>query len=273
MSDIHQSGFARRKRIQHAILLIMLVSVASFLVSCRSNKAMDEKVTTSSSEVNTAKDTSSQQTTDDQTNHIIPVTHISQKNLLSAGCELVSAMMLLDHYGFHPTADEIVARTPISSLLYENGSTYGLSPNQAFIGDPQSDDGLGCYATVLTAIVNSYFWDDGEKEAINLTGTELDKLEEDYLAKSSPVIIWATVDMQEPYSGPSWILADTNETFQWISGEHCLLLVGYDDENYYFSDPYDSTGIRIYNKSVVKQRYSQLGKQAVAIHSDEGDSA
>ncbi|MFU0833818.1 MAG: Peptidase-C39-2 domain-containing protein [Oscillospiraceae bacterium] len=270
-----------RRRIFYICLLVIFSAAASFMVSFYFDKTANADITPSEesaveSETESASEsdnnTSSSQAEQENPLHMIPVAHISGENQLSTGCELVSAMMLLNHYGISTTADQIVSRTPKVSLLSEGGSVYGMSPNQAFIGDPRSSDGLGCYATVLTAVVNSYFWDNDEKEAVNLTGTELTQLAQDYLSKGSPVIIWATVDMKDPTPGPSWILADTNETFQWISGEHCLLMVGFDEERYYFNDPYDLTGVKSYSKSVVEERYRQMGKQAVAVR-DIADAA
>jgi uncharacterized protein YvpB len=264
------------KRILYFSLLFIFSAAVSFMLSFWGDKTASADISSSevSSEetaVESKQDTSSQQTVQ-ESSHIIQVAHISQTDLLPTGCELVSGMMLLDYYGIHTTADEIVERTPKVSLLSEGGKVYGMSPNQVFIGDPRSSDGLGCYATVLTAVVDSYFWDKGEKKAFNLSGTELEQLAQDYIAKDSPVIIWATVDMENPTLGPSWILADTHETFQWISEEHCLLMVGFDEENYYFNDPYDATGIRSYPKSVVEERYHQMGKQAIAVRDIEDSS-
>ena len=198
---------------------------------------------------------------------IISVPLIQQDKTLPTGCELTSAMMLLKHFGCSTTTDEIVRRTPKVALLSESGKTYGMSPNQAFIGSPRSTDGLGCYAPVVTAVVDSYFWDGGKEKAVNLTGTELDTLARNYLANGSPVLIWATVGMGEPGRGQDWILADTNEDFQWISGEHCFLMVGYDREEYYFNDPLSSGGPSGYPKALVEARYRALGKQAVSVHS------
>jgi uncharacterized protein YvpB len=207
----------------------------------------------------------SEKKTDSNSQKIISVSHISQKATLPTGCELVSAMMLLSYYGYSTTADEIIRRTPKSILLSDEDAVYGMSPNQAFIGDPRSPDGLGCYAPVVTAVIDSYFWEDGKKEAVNLTGTDLDTLARETVAKGSPVLIWATVGMKGPGQGKSWILADTGRNFQWVAGEHCLLMVGSDSEKYYFNDPLGPSSPVSYPKALVEDRYRSLGKQAVAV--------
>lgn len=45
---------------------------------------------------------------------------------------------------------------------------------------------------------------------------------------------------------------------------HCLVLTGYDDNNYYFNDPQQSKNYR-YSKSSVLTAYRALGMQAVVI--------
>ena len=53
-----------------------------------------------------------------------------------------------------------------------------------------------------------------------------------------PVVFWATLDFQPvPEKRDHWLLADGTD-FAWKCNEHCLLLVGYDDENYWFNDPW-----------------------------------
>ena len=54
-------------------------------------------------------------------------------------------------------------------------------------------------------------------------------------------------------------------TFQWISPEHCLVLVGYDDQFFYLNDPYQNRGVVAYPRETVSARYEELGQQAVVI--------
>ena len=60
-------------------------------------------------------------------------------------------------------------------------------------------------------------------------------------------------------------LQDTGETFTWISNEHCMLLVGYDEENYYFNDPYDSHGLISYPKTLAEDRHKAQYEMAVGL--------
>lgn len=53
--------------------------------------------------------------------------------------------------------------------------------------------------------------------------------------------------------GPEWKLLDSGETFCWTSNEHCMLLVGYDEEKYYFNDPYNNNGVIGYERELVEK--------------------
>ena len=59
---------------------------------------------------------------------------------------------------------------------------------------------------------------------------------------------------------------------QWIAPEHCLLLVGYDDEHYIFNDPLKSKPFTYYKKAAVEQAYAGLFSQAVIIYMDRKEA-
>ena len=86
-----------------------------------------------------------------------------------------------------------------------------------------------------------------------------------------PVICWACIDMREPVIGPQWYLFDTatnqspGEVFTWISNEHCMLLVGYDEENYYFNDPHNGNGLTGYSRKITEKRHRAQHMQAVGV--------
>ena len=77
------------------------------------------------------------------------------------------------------------------------------------------------------------------------------------------MLLWATMDMTPVKRGVEWILPQ-GEDFVWKSGEHCLVLVGYDDKYCYFNDPLSGTIVR-YKISLAEKRYNEMGKQAVVV--------
>lgn len=192
--------------------------------------------------------------------HYIDVPLISQKDAgYQTGCELVSAAMVLNYYEIPVTAQEVYE---VIEKSKGNSERLAEDPNACFIGDPVTAHGFGCYVYPLVNAMNQLIGDDWR--AVNVSDSELDYLEENYLNRGTPVIIWATINMSEPQKGDSWTLQN-GKTFEWISGEHCLVLVGADEKYYYFNDPNHEDEVIGYDKKVVKERYEQLGKQAIII--------
>lgn len=193
---------------------------------------------------------------------VIDVPLISQEECgYQTGCELVSGAMVLNYYGQEVTPQDLYEVIP-KTLSLQNADGTGADPRQVFIGDPQAIGGYGCYADPLVYAMNQLF--EEEWHAVNISGTSLTKLEEGYLAKGTPVIIWTTIHMMEPGQGNRWTLADGTE-FQWIAGEHCLVLVGADENYYYFNDPNRAGEVVGYERTTVEERYRQLGRQAIIV--------
>lgn len=72
------------------------------------------------------------------------------------------------------------------------------------------------------------------KRAEDITGMSMADMIKNYIDHDIPVIYWASIDLQETIKGPDWYLSDESR-FTWISNEHCMLLVGYDDTSLYFN--------------------------------------
>jgi uncharacterized protein YvpB len=197
---------------------------------------------------------------------VLDVPYISQKGTYATGCELVSATMVLNYYGYDVSVKDVVAETPFAELKQVNGKLTGPHPSEAFIGDPTSQDGFGCYAPVITQVMNSFFQQDSGKKAVDISGLDFDALLP-YIRKGDPVLVWATMNMTPSYAGKSWFLKRTGQKFVWPAREHCLVLVGYDQHKYYFNDPYNSNGLIGFDKDLVRQRYEELGRQAVVVES------
>ena len=101
--------------------------------------------------------------------------------------------------------------------------------------------------------------------AIDTTDTDIDTLIDYYVKRNIPVLLWASIDLSPTYAGDSWILEDTGEWYTWTAGEHCMVLVGADQNYYYFNDPYDSNGVVKYKKELVTKRWEELGKQSAVL--------
>ncbi len=185
------------------------------------------------------------------------VPFIDQNDTYPTGCESVSATMALQYLGLNITVDDFIDKLPMADIP-ANGE--GASPWEYFIGDPYSKTGYGCYAPVIESTVN-YFLSGASYTAEDIYGTSLETLCADYIQNDIPVIIWATIDMKEIVQGPSWELENGDE-FTWLQPEHSLLLVGFDENYYYFNDPLNGAQVG-YEKSAVETAYTAMGQQAV----------
>lgn len=194
----------------------------------------------------------------------IEVPYLDQSGAYPTGCESVSAVMLLQYLGYDISVDTFIEQYLEKEDFEEReGVWYGPDPRTHFCGSPYDEDSFGCYAPVICKALEKILGD--VYEVSDRTGTEIDILIREYIDQEMPVIFWACINMREPITGPQWKLKETGETFTWISNEHCMLLVGYDEEGYYFNDPYDNNGVIRYSKDVVKDRYKAQHMQAVGV--------
>lgn len=198
----------------------------------------------------------------------IEAPYINQSGCYPTGCESVSAVMLLQFLGCRITVDDFID-TYLEARAFEerDGELYGANPNAFFCGSPYDEEAMGCYAPVIQKALQRVLGD--SYEVVDETGAKTEKLLQDYIDMGMPVVFWATINMRKPFTGPEWKLLDTGETFTWISNEHCMLLVGYDEEGYYFNDPYENNGVIRYPKDVVEDRHSAQYKMAVGVRKRE----
>ncbi len=206
--------------------------------------------------------------------HIDNVTTLVQ-NRLRSGCETYACTMLLQTLGYDITEFEFADNYLYCYDVYygEDGNMYGPDMNCAFAGNVYNGYGYGINAPAMAKCMNQYLHkvDDG-KQAIALSGVSLDELCQKYVAKDIPVMVWATTYMNEPYEQFSWtvVYVDENarheigDTEVWLQNEHCMMLCGFDEENYYFGDSV-SGGISVYSKEISRERYAQLGYQAIVV--------
>ncbi|MBQ8960417.1 MAG: C39 family peptidase [Ruminococcus sp.] len=200
---------------------------------------------------------------------VLDVPYYSQAEM-PTGCELVSTSMLLAYYGYDISAFDLVNEGYVgTSILVEDknrkGSLRGGTPDEVFVGDPFDKSGYGCYSGAIFTALDSYLADEPYSPT-DLGGMSLPDICSQYIDAGTPVLVWATISMVPSFIKPenSWFVNDTDEIFSWISNEHCIVLVGYDDEYYYFNDPLKGDAIA-YGRALTEQRYSELGYQAICI--------
>lgn len=200
---------------------------------------------------------------------ILNVPYISQLRDFPNGCESCSTVMALNYAGIDITTNDFIEKyldmKPLPAVD-KNGVYSGYSPWDYFLGDPREASGLCCYAPAIVKALNK-FVDGEEYEIKEMYKVPLETLCRDYISKNIPVIIWGTMYMLEPYDmNWSWQVTDgkDGERFTWVAPIHCLLMIGYDNDNYYFNDPVSGKGIA-YSKDDTEKAYAGLYSQAIAI--------
>lgn len=187
------------------------------------------------------------------------------------GCEMISAVMVFDYYGFDVTADEFADKyLSKGKAPYKSGGIwYSSDPDEVFLGDPRSESGWGIWAKGLSRSVNNYFAKNNINANASYTYSEtLASLCDKYIDNDIPVIVWVTAYMEEPYKNVSPYIIGSNKNFTWISPNHCMVLTGYDLNGYYFNDP--MTGkCEKYSKAESENAFAGNGSQALIIQIDK----
>lgn len=212
------------------------------------------------------------------------VPFITQMPEYPSGCESISTVMLLKYYGYNISADDFIDDYLPKGYFEDsyNGMT-GPDTHSVFIGSPYSEDSLGCYPPVIEEAINKYISSLQKnskiskklknKQAVNISGVSMQYLAENYISQNQPVLVWATMYMWQPVVTYTWTVSNSadyspyndGDSYDWLANEHCLVLVGYDEYNYYFNDPLYSYGSISYNKEIFEDRYEKLGKNAVIL--------
>jgi uncharacterized protein YvpB len=196
----------------------------------------------------------------------IDAPYINQRARYPTGCESVSTVMALQYIGIDISVDtfidEYLARGN-APHMDESGGYVGVSPWKAFPGNPYTKSGWGCFAPVIKAACDKIL-DPKLYEAEIIYEATVDELCARYIQNDIPVIFWATMSMAAPRPGTSWVDEDNGEKIDWVIPMHCLLLVGYDADYYYFNDPLQSKLCK-YRKSAVDAAYKGMFEQAVVI--------
>ena len=197
---------------------------------------------------------------------LLDVPYISQEKFLPNGCEAVSASMVLNYWGIRMKPLDFVNDYLACETLdteFPGGLIIGPDPYEMYAGDPTNeDDGLGCYSPVIAEALGYVVG--GELGVYDTTGTELASLAE-YIDEGIPVIVWATIDMERVTDYYEVLYYDRYGSYYYPENEHCLVLVGYNENRYFFADPYESRGIVSYPKSDCEAAFADLGKQSVVV--------
>jgi uncharacterized protein YvpB len=200
---------------------------------------------------------------------LIKVDYMNQSDKYPTGCESISTIMCLHYWKIDITPEEFIDKYLEKGNIDEkNGQLFAPNPFDKFVGSPYSKFSFGCYEPVIEKALNKLMSDKQLSfEVKNLNNAPMDTIIKEYIDKNIPVIFWATMDLKESFFTRIWTVPETGEKYQWKAREHCMLLVGYDNEKdgYYFNDPLNNNGIILYNKALVEKRHEEQFSNAIAI--------
>lgn len=188
----------------------------------------------------------------------LSVTPILQNPELPTGCEITALTTVLNYYGF------AVDKLYMAENYLKMGDIGETNPDDAFVGSPFSNHSFGCFSNVIKESAIDYLVDNGSTlNVLDLKGYDFSDFEK-YVLDGHPIIFWATMGLKEPYINCSWNI--DNQEINWLANEHCMVLIGFNNENstYIVSDPLQ--GIVEYPEDLLVERYNQMGQQALLIN-------
>ncbi len=220
-------------------------------------------------------------TTEIKTQEILPTTKIPnliskkviieevpfymQNDIAINGCESVATVSALQYLGVDISINEFIDNYLETRYMYkgDDGNLISFNPEEYYVNSPYAKNGWYCFDKVIEKSV-SKFLDFDAYEIVNYTGCELEVLKTDCIDKGIPVVVWTTVNMKTPRKSVNtvWKLEDGSEYVPYVN-LHCVVLVGYDDNYYYFNDSLKGKEW-FFKKEDVEKVYAGMGKRAIA---------
>lgn len=200
----------------------------------------------------------------------ISISPVCQKPDYPSGCEVVTAVMYLNYLGYNIDIDSFIDGylTVGEAPCCKNGVWYSSDPNEVFLGNPRSNNGWGIWAEGLAKAINKCIEDYSGDHTVTVTYSEtLDSLCRKYISKNIPVLVWVTAYMNDPYENITAHIIGSDKIFTWISPNHCMLLVGYDADYYYFNDPLTGK-MEKYSKIASDTAFKGNGSQSIIVLSE-----
>lgn len=256
----------KRRRVTDIFVIVMIIvlymssrywyyDTKEDIINVISNKTIIEEAETETQYITVLVERN-EMSSDRFLNVKLDVNCILQKPELPTGCEVTSLTIVLNYLGFD------IDKTTLSDIFLPKGEIGSTHPDDAFIGNPRDTNGYGANAPVLVTTANDYLsYYDTDYQAYNVSGNEFSELEK-YVLDGYPVMVWETINMVDSVPTTKWTLDD--EEYQWYANEHCMVLIGWTEDDYIMADPLK--GIVEYDKQLVIKRYNERDKQALVIY-------
>lgn len=197
--------------------------------------------------------------------HIDKVPYLNQISLgYPTGCEAVSATMVLKYKGYDVSVKNIIENTKNGAKKHqgEDGLWRGANPFEAFVGNPSLGLGKGSYGVFAGPIANAMgVYAPGKVS--NISGCSENELF-NQVSKGNPVVVWCVKNGGNLKEGVTWQYEDGSGTFKELVGEHCAVLIGYDENYVYLNDPSAGENVK-QSKAKFISNWKQLFSQAIVI--------
>ena len=180
------------------------------------------------------------------------------------GCEAVSATMLLQFKGYDVTVEDIVENTPTQErgkYMHEN-QVYAGNPFEVFVGHPskgKSEGSYGCFAEPIVVAMQKF----AGNKVKNISGCDEETLFS-YIDKGEPVVVWGIKNAGDIEEGVTWKYPDGSGSFKELIGEHCFVLIGYDEQLVYLDDPSAGRHVEQPKEKFIKN-WKALYSQAIIV--------
>ncbi|CUB52952.1 hypothetical protein BN2127_JRS10_02061 [Bacillus subtilis] len=186
------------------------------------------------------------------------VPFIQQLPELDRGCEVTSLAMMLQYAGI--TVDKMKLANEIKKVDFMNDGVRG-NPNEGFVGNIYtfSESGYGVYHGPLFQLAKKYL----PNKAVDLTGKSIEEMYNS--VKAGQPVVMITNATFAPLDEDEFTTWETNSGDVSITyNEHCVVLIGYDQESVYIRDPLkDSLDVKVPRENF-EQAWVQMGSQAIS---------
>jgi uncharacterized protein YvpB len=181
------------------------------------------------------------------------------------GCEIVSSAMVLQYKGFSVTVGSLAEALEKGSSKYQDssGTWYGANPFKEFVGNPSNymkQGSYGCFAAPIARAMERVAPGCGVKDISGCSQEELFG----YVASGHPVIVWCVKNAGTLKDGVKWNYTDGSGSYSELVGEHCAVLIGYDDAFVYLNDPSAGENAK-QPKDKFLSNWEQLYSQAIIV--------
>ena len=183
---------------------------------------------------------------------------IQQLPELDRGCEVTSLAMMLQYAGV--SVDKMTLANEIKKVDFIDDGVRG-NPNEGFVGNIYtfSESGYAVYHGPLFQLAEKYL----PNKAVDLTGKNIEEIYKSI--KAGQPVVMITNATFAPLDEAEFTTWETNSGDVSITyNEHCVVLIGYDQESVYIRDPLeDSLDVKV-SRETFEQAWVQMGSQAIS---------